>query len=233
MDKAINLSGRMEKILDMAGKGQTIADIGCDHGYVSIAAVKRNLFSEAIAMDINKGPLESAKANAQNFGVSANIDFRLSNGLEKLHQNEADTILIAGMGGPLICEILSANMDVAKSAKKLVLSPQSEIPEFRKFVLENGFRIDEEEMVKDEGKYYFVFCLSPSEENDYPAGELGICYGGLLLEKKHPVLKEFLLKQKDVVSTLLEKDGIKGTSKAESFKEELRKINESMESFYS
>ena len=231
MGKNIILSARMETLMNMAGKGKTLADIGCDHGYITIAAIQRNAFDSVIAMDINKGPLEAAKSNAKEYGVFEKIDFRLSNGLDKLEQNEADTILIAGMGGPLICDILSRNMENAKSAKKLVLSPQSDVPEFRKFVLSNGFMILDEEIVRDEGKYYFVFSLSPSEKNDYPRGEAGIRYGGILLEKRHPVLREYLEKQREVILELKEKPGIKGTKKAEEFEVEYKYINESMESF--
>lgn len=231
MSKEIILSARMETLINMAGRGKTLADVGCDHGYITIAAIKRKAFEKVVAMDINKGPLEAAKSNAKEYGVFEKIDFRLSNGLDKLKQNEADTILIAGMGGPLICDILSRNMETAKSAKELVLSPQSEVPEFRRFVLKNGFKIVDEDMVKDEGKYYFVFKLSLSEKNGYPHGEAGIRYGGILLEKKHPVLKEYLEKQKKVALELMEKPGIKGTKKAEEFELEYRYINESMESF--
>lgn len=231
MNTKITLSARMEMLLAMAGEGKTFADIGCDHGYVTIAAIQRNLFQKGIAMDINKGPLEAAKNNARTYGVSSFAEFRLSNGLEKLSENEADTILIAGMGGPLICDILSREMKVAKSAEKLILSPQSDIPAFRKFVLDNGFKIEDEDMIKDEGKYYFAFKLSVSDDNEYPFGELGLRYGGLLLKKKHPVLKEYLEKQKLITLELMEKPGIAGTPKAEEFKTEYRYLNESMECF--
>ena len=232
MDKKVSLSGRMEMLLKLAGAGTTLSDVGCDHGYVTIAAVQRGLFERAIAMDINKGPLEAAKANAKSYGVFEKVEFRLSNGLQKLELNEADTILIAGMGGPLVCDILRAKMDVAKNARKLILSPQSEIPEFRKFVLDNGFDIEDEDIIKDEGKFYFAFRIAKSKNAIYPKGDLGIKFGGFLLERKHPVLKEYLEWQKNVVSKLLEKEGIKNTPKADAFIEELELINESMESFF-
>ena len=231
MSKEIVLSARMDMLLKLAGKGKTLADVGCDHGYVSIAAVQRNAFEKAIAMDINQGALEAAKNNAKEYGVFEKIDFRLSNGFEKLAIKEADIALVAGMGGPLICDILSRNIEVAKSLKNIVLSPQSEIPEFRKFIMENGFGIEDEDMIKDEGKYYFAFRVSSQKQADYPFGKLGLKYGGILLKKKHPVLKEYLEKQKSVNLELMEKPGIKGTPKAEEFKAEYECINESMECF--
>jgi len=231
MSKDIALSVRMEALVSMMDKGTILSDVGCDHGYVTIAALQRGIFEKVIAMDINKGPLEAAKNNAREYEVFDKIDFRLSDGLDRLEENEADTILVAGMGGPLICDILSKNIKVVKSAKNIILSPQSEVSDFRKFVLENDLKIEDEELVNDDGKYYFIFKISPSKETDYPFGELGLRYGGLLLKKRHPLLKEYLVKQKKVISDLMEKPGIKGTPKEEEFKTELNYINESMESF--
>ncbi|MBR4706588.1 MAG: SAM-dependent methyltransferase, partial [Pseudobutyrivibrio sp.] len=106
----IKLSDRLQIVYDMVPKCDSVADVGCDHGYLTIALLENNKAKTAVAMDVNKGPLQSAKANVTSAGFGKQTDFRLSNGLEKLSTSEADVICICGMGGALIKRILDAGM---------------------------------------------------------------------------------------------------------------------------
>ena len=152
----VKLSKRLEVVASCVGSGGTVADIGCDHGFTSIYLTENKMAKCGIAMDINKGPLEKAKIHIEQAGLKDKIETRLSNGLDKLEIGEADTILISGMGGALITEILTKEKDKTLSAKELVLSPQSEIYLVRKCLHELGFFIQCEKMVFDMGKYYVV-----------------------------------------------------------------------------
>lgn len=121
------LSKRLEQVASMVTKGNIIADIGTDHGYVPIYLVEKGICPKAYAMDINQGPIESAIKNIENYGLSEKIQAIKSNGLEKLEPEKADTIIIAGMGGELIVNILENGLakleNCSRPVKELVLSP--------------------------------------------------------------------------------------------------------------
>ena len=105
--KELSLSKRMEAVVNMVSpQSFAIADIGCDHAYVSIALRQRRMAQKVIAMDVRKGPLAIAKNNVMQYGLEDTITLRLSDGLEQLQPNEVGTIIIAGMGGLLMMRIL-------------------------------------------------------------------------------------------------------------------------------
>ena len=111
-----------------------VADIGCDHGFVPIYLVKQLISPKAIAMDIGKGPLQRAAGHIQESGLEDRIETRLSNGMEQLKIGEVDTVILSGIGGPLMIQILEAGKEVVQSLKELVLSPQSEVEEVRRYL---------------------------------------------------------------------------------------------------
>ena len=118
----------------MVTTGGILADIGTDHAYVPIALVQRQKIKGAIAMDINEGPLARAQEHIRAARLEEYIQTRLSDGAEALLPNEADSILIAGMGGELILHILTEGESVCSTAKELILQPQSEIHKVREYL---------------------------------------------------------------------------------------------------
>ncbi|ADL33664.1 hypothetical protein bpr_I0922 [Butyrivibrio proteoclasticus B316] len=152
-------------------KKPVVADIGCDHGYVSIYLVESGIASRAIAMDVRKGPLSGALNNIHDFGFSDHIKTRLSDGLKALEPGEADAIIIAGMGGKLMMRILEEGDPVALGVRFGVLQPQSDLDEFRKYLRDKGYVILDEKIVFDDGKYYFPMKVSFVGER--AAGRLG------------------------------------------------------------
>lgn len=179
----------------MVTPGLRLADVGCDHGFLSIALVGRGIAPSAIAMDLREGPLGHAKENIAREGLSDVIETRLSDGLTKLTPGEAETIVIAGMGGRLLMHILEEGREVAQAAKELILQPQSEIPLVRHYLVEAGYRLIDEEMLQEDGKYYMMMKVS------YEANGVGevlaeteeeFLFGKLLLAKHHPVLSEYI-----------------------------------------
>lgn len=153
----MQLSERLSSVASMVTAGNCLADVGTDHGYVPIYLYERNIIPRAIAMDVNKGPLERAALHIAESGMKNVIETRLSDGLTALKAGEADSIVIAGMGGPLMIRILSAYPEVTASAKELILQPQSEISEVRIWLYDQGYEIVEEHMVFEDGKYYPMF----------------------------------------------------------------------------
>lgn len=150
----MQISKRLQAVADMVSWGSRLADVGTDHGYVPIFLVLENRIPSAVAMDINQGPLERARLHIRQYGLEKSVETRLSDGLAKLLPGEADSILIAGMGGMLTVRILEGGRKVLQGAKELILQPQSDIREVRLFLKKNGYRIEAENMVEEDGKFY-------------------------------------------------------------------------------
>lgn len=224
------LSERMLRTAAMVSRGNRTADVGCDHAYTSIYLVEQGIAPTVVAMDVNAGPLERAKENVDRFGKKEEISLRLSDGLEALLPGEADTVLIAGMGGPLMERILSAYPATVESVKELVLQPQSEVASLRRFLHENGFRIAKEDMLCEDGKYYVI--LRAEHGTEEPWTEEEYVYGKRLKEEAVPVLLEFLGKEREKTKAVLAGLEAAGTHKAENRKEEMLALlqkNEEME----
>ena len=204
MEKQFQLPKRLETIIERMPASGCLADIGCDHAYIAIEAVRRGKAARALACDVRKGPLQQAAEHILCAGLAGKIETRLSDGLEKVAPGEADCVIIAGMGGPLMERILQERL---ADFGHFVLSPQSEIPHFRRFLLAEGMRIDEETMLIDEGKYYVIFNVSQradaSSDPMYMTEE-DFLYGGRLLHRLDPVLKSFLEKEKTRYEGILE-----------------------------
>lgn len=150
------LSNRMQALTDMVTPGTVITDVGCDHGFVSVYLVQKGISPRVIAMDVRSGPLEHAREHIREYGLEDRIETRLSDGLHSLKTGEAAGMICAGMGGPLMEKILTEGREQAKEFRELILQPQSEIPHFRAFLMEEGYLLMDENIIYEEGKYYFM-----------------------------------------------------------------------------
>jgi len=185
----MNVSGRIEKIAEYIAFAR-IADIGTDHGYLPIFAIQSKNVEWAVAADINEQPLLCARENAEAAGA-AGIEFRLGYGLEVLRPGEADTIVIAGMGGKQMADILRRGRYVATGARQLLLSPHLDVPFVRREVHALDFGIVAEDMVRDGGKYYNILDVRTSNIQEYDYSEEEYLLGRYLMNTRPPVFVEF------------------------------------------
>ena len=224
----IELSKRLQAVADLVSPGMRLADIGTDHAYIPIYLMENEKIPQAIAMDINKGPLERAEKHIKVHGLEDQIQTRLSDGMTKLQAGEADSAVIAGMGGALMIKILEEGRETALQLQELVLQPQSELEKFRMYLVENGYRVLAENMVYEDGKYYPMMKVRPpvadtaGEDTEVKCWDtVQLKYGKLLLEKQHPVLREYLEREIRIYQSILEGLKAKDSDRIRQRKEEL------------
>lgn len=216
----MKLTDRMQGVADLVTPGLVLADIGTDHSYLPIYLVKNGIVPQAIAMDVNKGPLKKAQENIEAEGLSDRITTRLSDGLTKLEDGEAKSIIIAGMGGRLVLNILFASKHQWRFVEEFILQPQSELEFFRRQMKEWGFVCVDENMIFDDGKYYpmgrYVYRGTDVQEAVFLSDEdmsqtqtgtqdrVYFKYGEQLLQKGNATLQEYLMKEESHLKHLLQ-----------------------------
>lgn len=150
----IPLSPRLQACAAYVKNGDRIADIGCDHGYLSLYLLNNGIASFAIAADVNEMPLQSAQHNAEKYGCSDKISFHLSDGVKSIPR-DFNTMICAGMGADTIISILTAAPWLKNSSYRLILQCQSKTPMLRKFLSDNGWYIVEEQVLRD-GRFLYT-----------------------------------------------------------------------------
>lgn len=178
------LSKRLQKIAGYVAQGSRAADVGTDHGYIPVWLIQNGVCEHIIASDIRPEPLKRAMENAEKNEVSDKIRFLLCPGLEQYPQQEIDTVIIAGMGGETIIEIL-ADAPWTRE-KKVILQPQTKIPELRSWLNANGYEVDDASLVADMGRIYVVWSCTAGGGRELPAHELYV--DRTLLEKRDELL---------------------------------------------
>ncbi|WP_368294635.1 tRNA (adenine(22)-N(1))-methyltransferase TrmK [Dehalobacter sp. TBBPA1] len=163
---AIKLGSRLETIASLVPAGARIGDIGTDHAYLPVYLVQAGVICQAVGVDVHRGPYESAVENVKAYGLQDNIQIRHGDGLIPLESGEVDTLVIAGMGGVTILEILATKPDVLQSVQTLILQPQGAENRVRFELLSEGWRLSEECLTEEDGRLYTVICLSRSEGLD-------------------------------------------------------------------
>jgi tRNA (adenine22-N1)-methyltransferase len=188
----MELSKRLTWIIGKLNKVDIIMDVGTDHGYIPIYLVKNNIASRVIASDINKEPLKKAKINASLDGVLDKIDLRLGGGLSPLNNKEANAVIIAGMGGNLIRDILENDLDKVKNLDYLILQPAQNPEVLRKYLYNNNYEILEEDICLDENKYYEIFKIKYKKGDYISLEDIFYEISPTMLSKKSSVLKSYI-----------------------------------------
>lgn len=228
--RPVILSERLRTVASMVTRGMRVCDVGCDHGFVSVWLVEQKISPGVLAMDVREGPLAAARRHVAERGLESSIETRLSDGLHNYKIGEADSLVCAGMGGRLMTRILGEEKAKTDSFRELVLQPQSELEQFRRWLREHGYRITAEKMVEEDGKFYPMMRAVPESGEDCPGtemppekaepgstagdpgnggreeeptGKLSDRYGGFLLRQGDAVLRTFLRKEERTYEEIL------------------------------
>ena len=192
------ITPRLQMIIDLVSE-KSIADIGTDHAYIPIKLASLGTIEKAIATDKNEGPLKIAEENVIKYELSDKIDLRLGSGLKPINKGECELLIIAGMGGKLIGDIIEEDLEKAKSFK-LILQPMNAQAELRKRLITLGFKITKETLSCEGFKVYNAFCCEegdqslPSEEKylHIPAELSENKYYNMLIDKKNRELTKII-----------------------------------------
>ena len=190
------LSSRLLACCDYVNKGDRVADVGCDHGYLSIHLLTQGIAKSCIASDVAEGPLQSAMRNAHKFGVKNKIEFYLSDGVQSIPR-DFDTMVCAGMGADTMMSIIAAAPWLKDSKYRLILQCQSKRPELRQWLYDEGFRINRETLAKD-GKFVYSI-MEVVFDPGHPITPAETYITKQLLADNHPLLPEYFERVKSGV----------------------------------
>lgn len=235
--KPVVLSERLRAVAAMVTAGNRVCDVGCDHGFVSIFLAQQGISPGVLAMDVRSGPLGAAREHIAERGLEHIIETRLSDGLHNYNVGEADTLICAGMGGRLMMRILSDDRDKTDSFRELILQPQSEVEQFRAWLRSRGYRITDENMIEEDGKFYPMMRVATGTETEcvdlyeyaedlreslnnnkrYDIDGLKLCkltdrYGPLLLLRKNSTLLSYLKREERIFGEILDNLKVQGLS---------------------
>ena len=187
----MRINNRLKKVGEVVDTDSLILDIGCDHALLYIYLIKENKVKKAIASDIAKGPLDSARSNIESYHMEDRIELRLGDGLE-CYTDDIDTIVISGMGGRTIIGIFKYQLAVVKNIKTIILSPNNYQEDVRRFFSKIGFMIEDETLVKD-GKVIYQIMKFKRGKKKYKKRDY--FFGPILLENKDPLFQEYYKKE--------------------------------------
>ena len=192
------LSNRLRKCAEFVRPGAFVADVGCDHGYLSLHLLTQGIASNVYASDVNEGPLQSAVINAAKFGVNDRIKFYLSDGVRNVPR-DFDTLICAGMGADTMISILEAAPWLKNEGYTLILQCQSKRPELRRYLHDQGYGILREDLAQD-GKFIYTVMEvrfgGPAAEK-----ELDYYISPALLRCGSPLLPAFLSRVTEGIRT--------------------------------
>ena len=174
----MKINKRLEKIAKYVEKNSNVIDVGCDHALLSIYLVLNDISNNVVASDINKKPLEQASQNIKLYGLSDFIKVKLSDGISKIGSS-IDTIIISGMGGKNIRDILLKDKEKLKKIKRIILSPNNNFNIIREILNDIDFKIIKEEIVLENNKFYNIMIL---EHGNINYSQFEILFGYNILE---------------------------------------------------
>ncbi len=223
----IELSPRLKMAADYVREGSVVCDIGTDHAYLPAYLIINQKISKALAADLRKGPLSNAEKTLFELGISDKIKLRLSDGLDSINPDEAEDIIICGMGGTLIAKILERTQWIKNKRYRLILQPQSHSEEVRYYLISNGFEIIDETACVDDGRMYNCMAAEYKDiRKQYPVSYI---YIGKLLEEKSGTGKKIIEKNLKYLKTVADNEyKFKSKEKAKELYEAISEIEEKL-----
>ena len=168
---------RIEELTNYIAPYSVIADVGCDHGYLIKIAFDKGLIKKAYAIDNKKGPLENAKRNLRGY---KNVEFLLSNGLDDL-TTHTEVVVIAGMGGSLVKDILEKNIGKLDNVKRIIIEANRNTEIVREFANTNNLKIVSEKIIEEDAVFYEIIVL---EKGKMRLSSREIKFGPILIKTK-------------------------------------------------
>jgi len=190
----VKLKGRLKLIYDMIPQCDILCDIGTDHALIPACALINKRCRRAIAADIRTGPLERARKTLMEYNLQDAMELRQGNGLEVISMDEADVIVLAGMGGVLITRLLADQLDKARKARRIIMQPMYAQEVVRPFLWEHGFAVTDEVLAREGRKLYQVLAASYDEEASALCKKdpLYAVIGEGLVKNRDPLLEDWL-----------------------------------------
>ncbi len=226
------LSQRLFILAQMVPRGARVADIGTDHALLPCYLVKEKISPYVIGGEVKKGPYEKAYSTVNKYNLLEQIELRLGNGLTVLKPGEVNAVLLAGMGGAVVCNILEQSPQVLFSLDKIIVQPMRNAAHVRLWLVEHGWSFSEEELIYEDKQYYQLFSATRrgSKEKPLSLSEVEATYGPFLLQKKHPLL--FSLVEKDlegwqeILSELAKSNKAEAKIRLKKYQEKVQKLKE-------
>ena len=197
----IKLSNRLKKIAELVDFGATVIDVGTDHGYVPNFLCEKKISRDIIATDISKNSLEKSIELTKKMGNEKFIRNILANGIVKENR---DNIIIAGLGGIQIAEIILNSIEISKSAKKLILQPMQKTNILRRELNNMGFEIIDEEIIFEDERYFEIIIVKFNRKKK-SLEELDFYFSNILINKKDKVYLAYLSERKFELEKILNK----------------------------
>ncbi|MBO4235762.1 MAG: SAM-dependent methyltransferase [Firmicutes bacterium] len=216
----IGLSERLLTIANMIDNGETLADIGTDHGYLPIHLLLEEISPSVILADISKGSLTKAKENCAEYLADQKAYFREGDGLEVLLPGEVDAVVLAGIGGLLTIDILDWDLEKSHSFKKLILQPRNNSGALRRYLVSHGFSIMDYRIVPEGHRFSEILKVVTTEDSHGTIPILSEAeweFPDEIVSDKNPYAKEYLEKCLEQEKAILNKitEGI-GAEKSDS-----------------
>lgn len=191
--QTVKLDPRLSSVAALVRQGSRVADIGTDHAYLPVFLLQTGVSPSAVAADLRKMPLENARKTVEAYSLGGKITTVLSDGLDTIDPESCDDIVIAGMGGLLITELISRTLWLKNSRFRLVLQPMSHAEDLRRFLFENGFEIIEEHCSQD-GRHCYCVMAAEYKGEVFPFSP-ALPYIGKLAENRDEITAIYLQKQ--------------------------------------
>ncbi|MDM8533448.1 class I SAM-dependent methyltransferase [Clostridiaceae bacterium HSG29] len=214
------ISERLKILANYVNKNDIVGDIGTDHGFIPIYLIENNKINKMIASDLNEGPLDNAKKELSLKGFLNKVDLRIGSGLVPYTPGEINTAIIAGMGGNLIRTILIDGKEHIKYLNKLILQPMHGVEELRRWILNNGFRIIDEDLLFENNIFYEIIVAEKGETQKYD--ELNLEFGFNMLNKNPEISKSFLDMKIQKIERIVEDIESHGSSMSQLRKEQFK-----------
>lgn len=220
MASILHLGARLEAIVDLCPTTKKIADIGCDHGYVTAELILEDKAKMVIATEKSEQCLNKAIVLANTINIAPFISFRQGDGFEPITKyDKIDCAVIAGMGGEEIIQILQ---NKPRRLYDFVLQPMKDAVKLREYLLQNHFKIEVDKLVKDGNKFYNVIKTTHGRDR---MSDIEVFFGRTNFTDNYQVFYEYLIERQKKLNQFKAQAGVLGSK----LQTELDFVNQALE----